>query len=377
MGNFFVLRDVYFPGMASINRMLSFLHGFDKAGIEVNVVFFMPDKNRSKVDSANFKHIHFIYLWEHSKLCGRYTKYISGYINAIKFRHILKMGDSVLMLHSVFPDIIFGKRGVRYYQEFTEHPDVVAFHTIPFDKKRKRLIKYVNKSDGLFVISTSLKEYFKSKGVSESKIHIINMTVDTTRFEGLKKQDVDYPYIAYCGTASNNKDGVDELIKAFALVHGKYPEYKLYIIGDTPSKQDQSGNLALIKMLRLENAVIFTGRISPNEMPQVLKNAKIMALDRPDSLQAQNGFPTKLGEYLLTGNPVVITKVGDIPHFLEDRKSALLANERDQVDFASKIIWAIEHPTEANEIGMNGASVARIYFNYYTESLKILKVILK
>ena len=46
---------------------------------------------------------------------------------------------------------------------------------------------------------------------------------------------------------------------------------------------------------------------------------------RPDSRQARGGFPTKLGEYLATGKPVCVTKVGEITVYLEDNVSAFLA----------------------------------------------------
>lgn len=106
-----------------------------------------------------------------------------------------------------------------------------------------------------------------------------------------------------------------------------------------------------------------------------MKNAAVLALDRPDSLQAQCGFPTKLGEYLLTENPVIVTKVGDIPLFLKDGETALLAEERNPKEFSSKIIWALEHPEEAAEIGKAGAQVAMREFNYLNETKKIIDVI--
>lgn len=223
----------------------------------------------------------------------------------------------------------------------------------------------------MFVISTALKEYYMSLGILEENIVVLNMTVDSNRFEGLRKQ-LSEPYIAYCGTASNNKDGVDELIKAFAIVHKTHPEVKLYIIGNIPQKKDISGNLKLIESLNLKNSIVFTGVVTAADIPQILKNAVVLALDRPDSLQAQCGFPTKLGEYLLTENPVVVTKVGDIPIFLKDGESALLAEERNPQEFASKIIWALDHSDAAAEIGKKGAEVALEKFNYLTETKKIL-----
>ena len=119
----------------------------------------------------------------------------------------------------------------------------------------------------------------------------------------------------------------------------------------------------------------FKGVIPAEQMPQMLKNACVLVLARPDSLQAQCGFPTKLGEYLLTGNPVVVTRVGDIPLFLENQKTALLAEQRNPGDFAEKVLWAIEHPKEAELIGLAGREVALKEFNYRTETKKILNII--
>ena len=200
------------------------------------------------------------------------------------------------------------------------------------------------------------------------------MFVDTTRFQGLKKQPSE-PYIAYCGTASNNKDGVDQLIKAFAIVVKKYPKYKLYIIGKTPSKQQRFDNFELVKDLGIENNVVFTGVVSSSEIPQMLMNATILALDRPNNLQAKYGFPTKLGEYLQTGNPVVITRVGDIPIFLKDGESALIAEPENPNSFSEKLCWAIEHPVEAREIGKKGKQVSDFHFNSIFETKKIISII--
>lgn len=96
------------------------------------------------------------------------------------------------------------------------------------------------------------------------------MTVDSNRFIGLKKHQSER-YIAYCGTVSNNKDGVDELIKSFAIVHKVLPDVKLYIIGKTPDKADASGNMNLIDYLGIKQSVVFTGIVSSEEMPQMLK----------------------------------------------------------------------------------------------------------
>ena len=228
---------------------------------------------------------------------------------------------------------------------------------------------------GLFVISNPLKEYFIKNGVDKNKIHVVNMTVDPTRFENVEKQEAGIQYIAYCGKATNNKDGVDRLIESFSMISPKYPNLYLYIIG-TPPKRNISGNNAeLAEKLGVGEKVKFVGIVPYTEMPQILKNATILALNRPDNLQAKHGFPTKLGEYLLTGNPVVVTSVGDIPRFIKDKVNGMVANPNSNEEFADKMEWLLCHPSEAKKIGEKGKSTALECFSNYTEAKKIVDAI--
>jgi glycosyltransferase involved in cell wall biosynthesis len=368
MQNVYIVCDAYYPNTAFTNRVLSFLRGFSELQIKVTVVFLAPDSMKSRVQEV-YPNVTFKYMWENMFFSNRLLNKLALEYYGWKFAKSLHPGDVVYLTN--FGNIFFkviDKKGVKVFHEKTEHPDVYSLKGFNVSKYKKE----VHKVDGMFVISTALKEYYVSLGLCKNKIHIINMTVDSNRFAGLKKQSVE-KYIAYCGTASNNKDGVDELIKSFSIVHKTHPNVKLYIIGKTPDHNDASGNLQLIDDLGIKDFVVFTGMIAADKMPQILKNATVLALDRPDSLQAKCGFPTKLGEYLLTENPVVVTKVGDIPLFLKHKESALLAEERNPQDFASNIDWILEHPDEANIIGKNGAKVALKEFNYLTETQKILQ----
>lgn len=370
MSTTYIVFNSYHPNTAPTNRLLSFLRGFSELGTEVEVVFWEPDSKYSKI-TEQLSHVHFRYMWDGMRLKGRVFAKLASFYNGWKFSRGLKAGDKVILLAigRVFFNLI-NRKDIKLYHERTEHPDIYKIKGFDVEKYKK----HIKDLEGMFVISTALKDYFASLGLLKEKIKIVNMTVDNNRFIGLKKQ-TSKKYIAYCGTASNNKDGVDELIKSFAIVHKSYPDVKLYIIGKTPDKDDVSGNLKLIENLGVKNSVVFTGIVSAAEMPQILKNATVLALDRPDSLQAQCGFPTKLGEYLLTENPVVVTKVGDIPLFLKDGETALLAEERNPYEFSSKLLWALDHPAEAIEIGKAGAQVAMREFNYLNETKKIIKAI--
>jgi len=351
--------------------MEAFVKKFSESGVPLTWVFIVPSLSCDRI-SKKYNGVNIRYLWQDRWAKNRILKRINMHFAYLKFLLSLKKDDVVYIYGCAAFAKFLVKRSVRVYHEVTENPEAVSW---PAKFSFPDYYDACSKMEGMFVISEPLKEHYLNKGCDPVKVQILNMTVDPTRFEGVKKQKVADKYIAYCGTASNNKDGVDELIKSFAIASKKYPEYKLYIIGNTPSKDDAVGNLKLIEQLDIKEKVVFTGIVSSSEMPQILMNADILALGRPDSLQAKCGFPTKLGEYLLTGNPVFITKTGDIPKFLEDGKSALLCQERNPKEFSSKLIWAIEHPLEASAIGLRGKQVALDNFNASIEFKKLLNTI--
>ena len=371
MGKLYFVKVEYKPNEAPDNRLLSFIEGFSRMGIDVEVVFVLSNDRGSKI-TKQWPHVTTTYLWDYLDIKNRYLRQLSYSLLSWHFVRKLKKDDTVVLFDAermMFP--LIKKKGVKVFAEKTEHPFAYRVRTI----NMKKYVEWCKYLDGMFVISTALKEYFISNDVPNEKISIINMTVDPQRFQGLLKQRVNHPYIAYCGTASNNKDGVDELIKAFAIVAERYKDYKLYIIGKGLTKEDDSGNRQLVERLNLSKRVVFTGIVSAEEMPQLLKNATLLALDRPDNLQAQFGFPTKLGEYLLTENPVVVTSVGDIPLFLKDGVNALISEPNNTKAFAAKMAWIIEHPNEAATIGKAGSEIAKQHFNCMKESKKMYEAI--
>ena len=372
----YFLNFSYCPNTAPENRLQGYYHALDKMNVKATVVYIHPDNHCSR-NSTKYKNISTEYLW------NPYMPYRGPFRRLTLFRYIrrflnrLKEGDIVYTYSlSLLTKMCEEVNGVSVFAERTEHPEAtVAFPNPLLALSDAEIITTINHLSGLFVISNPLREYYENLGIDPSKIHVLNMTVDVERFKNIKKAACREKYIAYCGNVSNNKDGVDILIKSFALVCKKRPDIKLYIIGKTPSQTEASDNLRLIKSLGIEERIVFTGVVSSGQMPQLLKDAVVLALARPDNLQAKYGFPTKLGEYLLTENPVVVTSVGDIPLFLKDGVSALLSEPSNVEMFAEKLLWALENPGEASVIGKAGAAVAAEFFNSDIETKKLLSVI--
>ena len=217
---------------------------------------------------------------------------------------------------------------------------------------------HYNLFDGIIVITNKLYNYFKNSNFKKPILHI-PMLVDMDRFN-LKVEKT--KSIIYSGMLSDSKDGVNLLIKSFAEISKEYPEYKLVLIGIPYYEKQLLLYEELIQELSIAEKVIFEGRIPIDKIPEKISIATVLVLPRPDSIQAQNGFPTKLGEYLATGNPVVVTSVGEISDYLTDNVNAFIAVPGDIHSLTKKLKESLENLERSATIGLEGRKICRGIF---------------
>lgn len=260
------------------------------------------------------------------------------------------------------------KYGINIYHERTELPYVVGKHDSFLGN---RIFNYyiknqIPKFDGIFVISDKLKAYM---GQFNQNIEKILTVVDTAFFSRINENPFDFPYIAYCGTMSGSKDGLPILIKAFYMLSQKYPNYKLLLIGNNDDGSALHDLYESINVLGIREKVIFSGLIGREEMPNLLGHASLLVVAKPDNEQNSGNFPIKIGEYLATGVPVVVTTVGEIPQFIKDGETGFLATPNSPESFFQKMDEALSDYDRAMAIGIKGREIARNVFNYRIQAM--------
>lgn len=369
---FYLFLHDYRPGDAATNRFMAYVKYLSGSRIPATVVFPYPSPQRDRVEQES-EGVTFRYLWS-PQIRHRPFRTINLLLRNFLLKCRIKKGDTVFLygLSELMPQMCrLQGRGVKVFHERTENPELFRLDGTLGHPSAEEYYSLCAKADRIFVITRALKNFFAGKGVPQDRITIVNMIVDDSRFDGLVK-NCDARLITYCGSLSNNaKDGIDRLIKAFAIISRSHPEARLQLIGRIPARKEEQGNLDLIRQLSLEDKVILPGFVRPEDMAGKLKNSTVLVLPRPESTQAEYGFPTKLGEYLSSGNPVVASAVGEIPLFLKDGENAVLARPGDENDLAEKIIRLLDNPGGAAEIGLRGAACAQENFNWKKESAKI------
>ncbi len=263
--------------------------------------------------------------------------------------------------------------GISIIRDCSEIPDFIML-----EKKAKSFHKAflrlkLQMYDRLIVISDYLNSFY-SEIFPKNNIFQIPILVDMKRFsQKPKRKNPEKKLITYVGSMGGNKDGLENLIEAMAIIKEKTNNVVLQLIGTAPDKDFLRLKNKVID-LSLTDSIVFLGKKKVEEIPMLLGNSDILVLARPDNNQAKAGFPTKLGEYLASSKPVVITTTGEIPKYLKNNFSAYLAKPDDIQDFANQVIFALSDENSKN-IGERGYEVANNYFNYEIYGKQVLKII--
>ena len=383
----FVSSGQYPDGGAATNRHLAYSKGLKELGHEIE--FILLGKQQSKEREFIYNGIKFICVYtpgvskintlrkvrSHLKTINKAKEALIASQGKNNISGLILLDTSVSVL---FPLIKQGKKlGLKIFHERTEYPSVVAAKSILGKLDLNLYLKYaVKKFDGIYVINKALKKYFEEITDSKIPVVIVNMIVDPERFESVSgKHDGTKAIITYCGTLDGDKDGVPILIESFATITNEFPSAILQLIGSLDNEITKQKIKSKVSELNIGDKVIFTGSVKREQMPELLKNSDILALARPANKQAEGGFPTKLGEYLATGNPVVVTNVGEIGLFLKDKINAFISEPDSSEKFSQKLREALLDSSK-NLIGMEGKKLVYNEFNYLTQAKLMEKMFL-
>lgn len=376
----------YPNGGAAANRHLAYAKGLTELGHEI--VFILLENQEWEGNYILRNEIKFICVYpSHSKPNSKIRKVDFLFKTIRNARRMISQesqtagASALLVLNTDIVEVVpilklARKLGLKVFHERTEYPFVVGGKTLIGKIKLSYYLRFlIKKFNGIFVINRALLGYFSSKTNGTVPIKIINMMVDPSRFEcDHKKEDPNF-LITYCGTLDGDKDGVPILLKSFAMIANEFPLSKLQLIGSLNNEATRNKIESLIRKFNLDKRVILPGAVDRNKIPELLCKSDILALARPNNKQAEGGFPTKLGEYLATGNAVVITKVGEIPLFLKDKKNAFISEPDSAEKFSEKLREALSNP-DRSRIGLEGRKLVFNEFNYLTQARVMEEMIL-
>jgi len=195
-----------------------------------------------------------------------------------------------------------------------------------------------------------LLDYYK---VPEGKIRVIHNGVDTRKFQPAKdkrkvKQELGFNAddlaIVSVGRLYARK-GLFTLIESMPAVVKRFKNAKFIISGKGQS-DEMHKLIAYAEKLGVKDNIVFTGYYPDKKLPKLYQAADVFAFST-----FYEHHPFAVLEAMSTGLPVVTTWVGGIPETIQNGKNGLLVDPFNPKQFSDKILYLLEHPAEAEEMG--------------------------
>lgn len=390
--NILIYTTEPFPsGTAATNRILSYCHGFIENKASVTVITNSSRKSKDNLNYGNWlKHVNIISFampdFIQSKLSRLIHRQLTWLRTLYTVKSCLKKEDFDALL---FVGCAFGLEKMLWrlseihniltLKEISEHPNLTLPKNIRnLDNviQKQYLNNYYDNYGFVTSMTNPIKKFLIESGLNEQKITIIPHTIildsfiDNYRLPSLEFDD----YIAYTGSFSDSKDGVLKLVEAFNLVNKSFANIGLVIAG-FGTKEQKSAIYHIINKLGLKMHVQVIENLDNAAVPSLISHAKLLVLCRPNSLQAQYGFPTKAVEYLATGKPVLTTVHGDMEHYFKHGQNSFILESTEPIHVAKSIIEVLNNYENAILIGQNGKQMAELYFDSVKNSRIILDII--
>jgi GalNAc-alpha-(1->4)-GalNAc-alpha-(1->3)-diNAcBac-PP-undecaprenol alpha-1,4-N-acetyl-D-galactosaminyltransferase len=216
---------------------------------------------------------------------------------------------------------------------FTKSKCVVCERQDPYQfGKTSRLFRdYIYRfTTGAVFQTLDAQNYFRN--IIKDSVVIPNFIDDTSLPEPLLWKVRDNMIIT-AGRLSDAKNQAS-IIRAFALVHKLFPEYKLKIYGDGPLRTKLEN---LVNELELNDCVMLPGR-TKGIFDQYNKS-KVFVLS-----SLYEGYPNALLEAMAMGCACISTDCpcGGPKSMIENGKNGLLVNVADDKDLSEKMISLLE-----------------------------------
>lgn len=167
------------------------------------------------------------------------------------------------------------------------------------------------------------------------------------------------------------QDGVDYLLRALKHLANELgrTDFLCVLVGSGDALVSLE---SLAEQLELDDHVLFTGWVEPDEVPSYLSAADICVTPDPSNPYNDRSTMIKMMEYMALGKPIVAF---DLPeHRVSSQEAALYARPNDELDLARKIAVLMDEPERRERMGILGRQRVGAELAWEFQAKKLLEV---
>ncbi len=211
---------------------------------------------------------------------------------------------------------------VEWYEKNNEVFDGISGKLKFIYNRYGMMVEHV-KARNIIGISSLLTSYYDKKNCNTVRIPTI---VDKNRYEFVEKNNNSKTIITYAGSPAR-KDYIGNAIKALALLdENQRKKIEFHIYGTEYENLSVVGvEAALCESLK--DSLFVHGRIPHKQVYEKISTADFTVLLRPNKKYANAGFPTKVGESMVCGTPVIANHTSDLKLYIKDNVNGIVLND--------------------------------------------------
>lgn len=175
--------------------------------------------------------------------------------------------------------------------------------------------------------------------------------------------------LVYVGRLSEPR-GVFLMLEALSLLNSR--KVQLFLAGAFDNSDTKRQVERSIHTKGLEQMVHLAGTIPYDQVPSYLARSKVGLVPLQPIPQYNNAIPTKMFEYMACGLPVVASDLPPIRRFIGSLDCGFLVQPGSPEAFAEAILYLLDHPEQAQQMGHNGRAAFLEQYNWESAEEKKL-----
>ncbi|TGE33825.1 glycosyltransferase [Desulfosporosinus sp. Sb-LF] len=237
--------------------------------------------------------------------------------------------------------------------------DIFSFPRISF--LHQSLLKWIlGHADVLCSSSNIMAQEMHRYIGTEQAVEIIPFGVDMTRFSPSQGENgpgecaypksggLEAPVVFGVAKGLHQVYGLDLLIKAFALVHDRFPQTLLRIAGDGPERNTLED---LSKKLCVNEYVEWLGRLPNTNVADFYRSVDVVVVP-----SREESFGVTAVEGSACARPVIASRVGGLTEVIVEGETGFLFPSENISELGKVMERLIENPTLRDTMGQRGRS---------------------
>lgn len=232
---------------------------------------------------------------------------------------------------------------------------------------------FAGKVSAIITVTVPMKQRFSdSQTVCVCVHNFPSLEIVTRASESNEFDKINAQYsIIHSGLAIRER-GFHTILDAMDLMVRQDSKLTCAILGEERSFAwlDEEHMSLMRRLIKTGNLKII-GRVPHDEVFRYLDAACIGWRPRPPY---QDAMDVTVFEYMARGKPIVASDVPLIADVIREVKCGILVDPYDVKAHASAILYLLQHPEEAQEMGGNGQRAVLEKYNWENENKKLLSV---